>query len=285
MTGPATSRPAVLLREGALWGTAALVVLGAHLGGALWLMHRAEAAAPPGISEPVFVELAPMPTAAAPLDEAETPEITEAAPEPTPEPPPEPEPEPLPEVALEQPLPELEPVPDMSSLFPPPPEAVVLQKSDRPKDRPEPKEPEPVAKVVKKQPEQKKKDKAPEVQEAREASTTVRAQKADRSAAPAQGAQVSPRQEASWQSKLQSAVGRHMNRTRIPGARGGDVRVTVAFTVTGSGGVTGARLVGTTGDSNRDAALSRQVSRLTRLPPHPSGQNVPITLPVLIQQR
>lgn len=279
------SRPSVLLRESALWGTAALVVLGAHLGGALWLMHRAEAAAPPGIPEPVFVELAPMPTAAAPLDEAETPEITEAAPEPEPEPEPKPEPEPVPEIALDEPLPELEPVPDMNSLFPPPPDAVVLQKSERPKDRPEPKEPEPEPKIVKKQPEQKKKEKAPDEQEARKASTAVRAQQAERSAAPSQGAQVSPRQEASWQSKLQAAVGRHMNRTRIPGARGGDVRVTVAFTVTGSGGVTGARLVGSTGDGNLDAALSRQVSRLNRLPPHPSGKNIPITLPVLIQHR
>lgn len=279
------SRPSVLLRESALWGTAALVVLGAHLGGALWLMHRAEAAAPPGIPEPVFVELAPMPTAAAPLDEAETPEITEAAPEPEPEPEPQPDPEPEPEIALDEPLPELEPVPDMNSLFPPPPDAVVLQKSERPKDRPEPKEPEPEPKIVKKQPEQKKKEKAPDEQEARKASTTVRAQQAERSAAPSQGAQVSPRQEASWQSKLQAAVGRHMNRTRIPGARGGDVRVTVAFTVTGSGGVTGARLVGSTGDGNLDAALSRQVSRLNRLPPHPSGKNIPITLPVLIQHR
>lgn len=274
-----------ILRDGALWGSAALVVLAAHLGGALWLLHRAEAALPPGMPEPVFVELAPLPEAAAPPDEAETPEIQEAAPEPQPEP--EPEPEPQPDFAMDTPLPELEPLPDMNSLFPPPPEAVVLQKSERPKDRPKPREPdpEPQPKLVKKEPPQPKKEKAPEEQQARKASTTVRGQASDRSVAPTQGARVSPRQEASWQSKLQAAVARHMNHTRIPGARRGDVRVTVAFTVTGSGGVTGARLVGSTGDSQRDAALNRQISRLNRLPPHPSGSATPIALPVLIQQR
>ena len=43
------TRRASFLRDGALWGSAALVVLAAHLGGALWMLHRAEAAAPPGL--------------------------------------------------------------------------------------------------------------------------------------------------------------------------------------------------------------------------------------------
>lgn len=262
------SRPSAMLRDGALWGSAALLVLAAHLGGALWLMRQAEAATPPGLPQPVFVELAPMPEAAAPPDETESPEMTEAAPD----------------FVMDEPLPELEPVPDMNSLFPPPPDAVVMQKSDRPKDRPEPKEPEPEPqpKIVKKQPE-KKKDKAPEEQEARKASTTVRAPASDRSVAPSQGAQVSPRQAANWQSKVQSAVSRHMQRTRLVG-RGGDVQVTVAFTISASGGVSGARMVGSTGDGKMDAALNRQIGRLTRLPPHPSGKPMPITLPVLVQR-
>ncbi|MFD2439179.1 hypothetical protein ACFSS8_01960 [Paracoccus kondratievae] len=56
----------LMMREGVLWGSAAVMVLAAHLGGALWILHRAEAATPPGLPEPVFVDLAPMPEAAAP---------------------------------------------------------------------------------------------------------------------------------------------------------------------------------------------------------------------------
>lgn len=253
------------LRESALWGTAAVVVLAAHLGSALWLLRQAEAAAPPGLPEPVFVELAPAPMAAAPLEEVETPEMAEA------------EPEPVPDFVLNEPLPEIEP-PDMDTLFPPPPEAVVLQKSERPKDRPEPKEPE---KIVRKEPEKprEKKEKAPEEQQARKAATTVRAPQGDRSAAPAAG-QPSARQEASWQSKVQSAVARHMR--RVSNLRKTGVTVTVAFTIGADGRVSGGRVLSSTGDARTDAALARQASRMPRLPAPPDGKARPITLPVRI---
>ncbi|MFT4012376.1 MAG: TonB family protein [Paracoccus sp. (in: a-proteobacteria)] len=263
------SRRQGLMREGALWGSAAVLALAAHLGGAIWLMRTAEAAAPPGLPEPVFVELAPMPEAAAPPDEIETPEVEEA------------EPEPVPDLALDEPLPVPEPIPDMDSLFPPPPDAVVIQKSERPQERPEP-EPEP--KQVRKEPEKKPepKKKAPEEQPQRKAQTTVRAAQSDRSAAPAQGAQPSPKQVASWQSRVQAAVARHMQRARVSGRRGAAMQVTVTFTLGGNGAVTGARLLGSTGDAQLDAMLNRQASRMPRLPSHPSGKSVPLTLPVRI---
>ncbi|MFC3569833.1 energy transducer TonB family protein [Paracoccus simplex] len=275
------------LREGALWGGAAVVVLAAHLGGALWIMHGAKAAAPPGLPDPVFVDLAPAPQAAAPLDEAETPDMAEAEPEPEPEPQPEPEPE---EIVLPEPLQELEPLPEMTSLFPPPADAVALQKSARPKERPEREpEPEPEPQVAEKQPEprREKKEKAPQDQPARQATTRLRAPQAERTAAPqAQvGAAPSARQVASWQSKVQAAVARHMHRTRLSAGRGGSVTVTVRFSVDPSGRVAGARLAGSTGDPGIDAALSRQASRMPRMPAPPSGQTVALVLPVKILLR
>lgn len=273
-------KPSPALRDSALWGTAAAVALAAHMGGALWILQRAEAAAPPGLPDPVYVELAPMPEAAAPPDEAETPEMTEAEPES------EPEPEPEPELAM-PPLQELEPLADMNSLFPPPPDAVVLQKSERPPERPDP-EPEPERKVVEKQPEpkkRKKKEKAPEEQPARQATTRVRAPQSDRTAAPqAQAGTPSPRQVASWQSKVQAAVARHMQRTRFNG-RGDTMTVTVRFSVDPSGRVAGASLASSTGDARIDSALNRQASRMPRLPAPPSGKTTALVLPVKIVLR
>lgn len=69
-----------ILREGALWGGAAALVLAAHLGGGLWLLHSAKAATPQGLPDPVFVDLAPMPQAAAPLDAAESPNWPQPSP-------------------------------------------------------------------------------------------------------------------------------------------------------------------------------------------------------------
>lgn len=262
-----TARSTMALRDGALWGGAAVLVLAAHLGSALWLLHSAKAAAPPGLPEPVFVELAPAPQAVAPPEEEEMPEMVEA----------EPEPEPV----IDLPLPELEQVPDMNTLFPPPPDAVVLQKSERPKDRPK-EEPEP--KIVEKKPVEKKrevKERAPEKQEARKATTQVRAPKSDRTAAPTADAGVaSPRQVASWQSKVNSAVSRHMKRTRIKVQ--GAIVVNLNFTIDPSGRVAGARLASSTGNATNDAAISRQVARMPRLPPHPSGKSMTLTLPVRI---
>lgn len=268
-----STRSSMMLRDGALWGSAAVLVLAAHLGGAMWILHTAKAAAPPGLPDPVFVELAPMPQAAAPPEEEEMPELAEAEPEPEPEP------------VIDLPLPELEQIPDMNTLFPPPPDAVVLQKSERPLERPEkPQEPEP--KIVEKQPEPKKrevKERAPEKQEARKATTQVRAPKSDRTAAPTSDAGVaSPRQVASWQSRISGTVARHMKRTRLPSRRGGSVTVMVVFTVDPGGRVGGVRVNGSTGDAKLDAALQRQAARLPKLAPPPTGKSTPVTLPVRI---
>lgn len=266
----AASSPA--LREGALWGGAAALVLAAHLGGAMWFLHSARAATPPGLPEPVFVELAPLPEAAAPPEETEAPEMAEAAPEPPPE------------FDLAEPLPELEPIPDMNSLFPPPPDAVVLQRSERPKERPPEPEPEPEPRRVQKQPEPKTREtkrRASEEQQARKASTQLRAPQSSRTAAPqTQAGAASPRQVASWQSRVNAAVARHMLRTPLRQTRGQSVTITVSFSVDPSGRVGAVRVNGSSGDAHIDSALQRQASRLPRLPAPPGGRSVPIVLPV-----
>ncbi|RDW12762.1 energy transducer TonB family protein, partial [Paracoccus thiocyanatus] len=100
----------------------------------------------------------------------------------------------------------------------------------------------------------------------------------------AQAGTPSPRQVASWQSKVQSAVARHMQRTRFSG-RGGSVTVTVRFSVDPGGRVAGASLASSTGDARIDAALSRQASRLPRLPAPPTGRTTSLVLPVKIVLR
>lgn len=280
-----TARMPQLLRETASWGGAATLVLGLHLGGALWLIQRTEAITPPGLPDPVFVELAPMPTAAAPPDEAEQEEIAEAAPEPESQP--EPEPEPEPEIAL-PPLHELAPLPDMNTLFPPPPDAGALAQSARPPERPEPEPPEPqreqrTAEPRREETPRRVREKAAEQQPARAARTQLRAPPGERTAAPqAQAGAVSQKQVASWQSKVQSAVARHMRRTRLNG-RGGTVTVNISFSVNPSGQVAGARLASSTGDARIDQALSHQAARLPRLPAPPTGRTTTLVLPVQIR--
>ena len=56
------------LRDSATWGAAGAVALSLHVGGAVWLLQKAEAAQIAGLPDPVYVELAPMPQAAAPLE-------------------------------------------------------------------------------------------------------------------------------------------------------------------------------------------------------------------------
>lgn len=279
-----SGRAPPILREVAIWGGAAAMVAGLHLGGALWLLRQAEAAAPAGLPDPVYVELAPLPTAAAPPDAVEQEEMAEAAPEPEPEPAPEPEPEP--EIAL-PPLQELAPLPDMNTLFPPPPDAVALAQSRRPPERPEPEpEPEPekrTAEPRREEQREKVREKAAEQQPARAARTQLRAERGERSAAPqAQAGAPSQKQVASWQSKVQSAVARHMRRTRLNG-RGGTVTVNISFSVSPGGQVAGARLASSTGDARIDQALSRQAARLPRLPAPPTGKTTTLVLPVQIR--
>lgn len=269
------------------WTTAGAVVVAGHIGLAYWLMQT-EASQIAGLPDPVYVDLAPMPEAAAPLDQAETQEQAEIKPEPDPEPVEE---EPEEEVAdfTPPPLPELEPLPDLSTLIPPPEDAVVLTKSERPRERPDRTEPEPeperereVAK--KEEPKKERRRRQPEQQQ-QERRTRVDAPQGQRTAAPRANAGNAPTQQqaATWLSQVNSRVARHMARTRLPGRRG-SMQVTVSFTVTAGGQVTGVR-VNSTGDGAIDQALNRQASRLPSMPPPPGGGSKSMQLPVVVRSR
>lgn len=269
-----SSRSGNFLRDSAAWGTAGLIVLTAHVATAAWLMRDAEAAQISGLPEPVFIDMAEMPTAEAEQEEVEQVEQEQSEPEPEPD-------------FSELPLPELEPLPDMNSLFPPPPDAVVLQRSERPKPRPEkPEEPKVVERREREpEPERKREPrKEPEAVQQR-AATRLDAPRAERTAArSAPAGNVTRRQAESWQSTVQSRVARHMNRARMPGRRG-SLTTQVSVSISASGTVTGARVNGTTGDPAIDAALSRQAARMPNLPPHPSGAAQSLVVPVTVQFR
>lgn len=271
------------------WGVAGAVVLAAHIAAASMLM-RSEASQIAGLPDPVYVDLAPMPEAAAPLDEVETEEMAETKPELDPEP--EPEPEPEEEIAefTPPPLPELEPLPDLSTLIPPPEDAVVLTRSERPRERPDRTEPEPEPErereVAKKEEPKKERRRQPEQQQ-QERRTRVDAQQSQRTAAPRANAGNAPtqRQVASWQSQIATRVARHMRRTRLPGNVRGNLNVTVAFTITAGGQITGVRVLSATGDPRVDQAINRQASRLPSMPPPPGGTSRPFEIPVVVQGR
>ncbi len=275
------------LRDSFAWGTAGAVVLAAHVTGAVWLMQKAEASQISGLPDPVYVELAPMPEAAAPLAEEEAIDQKEASGAAA-EPEPESEPEELAEIPLPE-LPQLEPLPDLSTNVAVN-DAVVLNRSERPPERPEVKEkqPEPEREIAKREEpkkEEPKERKKPAASAAASNRTTrLDAQQGQRTAAPRaqQGSPSSPRQVASWQSKVNGAVARHMKRTRLPNARDGAIQATLQFTISGGGQVTGMRVTSSTGNPAMDSAIDRQAGRMPRLPAHPSGTSQTLVLPVLI---
>ncbi|HRM74929.1 MAG TPA: TonB C-terminal domain-containing protein, partial [Paracoccus sp. (in: a-proteobacteria)] len=175
---------------------------------------------------------------------------------------------------------------------PPPPDAVVLQKPARPKERPEPPKEElaeaPREKTPEKEPEPRKtrEKKAPEVQPSRKATTELKAARGERTAAPqAQAGAPSKKQVANWHSKVNAAVARHMKRAQSRLSGRGSVTVNIRFSIDPSGQISGARLAGSTGNAKNDSVLSSQIARLPRMPAPPSGKSTPMVLPVLLELR
>ena len=289
-----TGRAGRVIREGALWGGASVLVVALHLGGALWIMRQAEAAAPPGLPEPVFVDLAPAQEVAkepvAPV-EAHVEEAVE------PEPRPEPEPEEVAKPLDLPPLPELEPLDDMAELFPPaPPELetppeVVLNTSARPQRRPqrepeqqrrpeprraERREPEP-----QRQAEPRRQEQAPPQQQ--------QARRADQGAGGSGAAGPSPQQKASlmsqWGGQIRSCISRRASAPR--GVREGG-RVTLNLSVSRSGSIQGVGIAGSSGNGALDEAAVRAAQRAGRCPRAPAqltDASYSFQLPINLQVR
>ncbi|MGN7871118.1 energy transducer TonB [Paracoccus sp. 22332] len=271
-----TRRASRAIREAALWSGASALVLAVHLGGALWLMRQAEAAAPPGLPQPVFVDLAPAAEeateeAVAPTEEPAAEPVEEAAEEPVePEPEPEPEPEEVAEPLELPPLPELAPLDDMAELFPPaPPELdtppeVVLNSSARPQRRPErtpepepQREPEP-RREPRREPQPQRQAEPRQEQPARQ-QPARRAEQGQQGATGRTGAsaQQRARDEASWKQQVGACILR--SASRVSGARGS--RGVVNLVIARNGRVQAASLGGTTGNARVDREIARAMGR------------------------
>ncbi|MCZ0960614.1 TonB family protein [Paracoccus benzoatiresistens] len=297
-----SGRAGRVIREGALWGGASALVLALHLGGALWIMRQAEAAAPPGLPEPVFVDLAPAEEVAeesvAPTEEPVD-DAAEEPVEPEPQPEPEPEPEPAPEEVAEPldlpPLPELEPLEDMAELFPPaPPELetppeVALNSSARPQRRPE-REPEP---EPQRQAEPRRERPQPEPQRQaeprrQEQPAQQQARRAPQGAGGSGATGPSPQQKASlmsqWGGQIRSCISRRASAPR--GVREGG-RVTLNLSVSRNGSIQGVGIQGSSGNPALDQAAVQAAQRAGRCPRAPAeltdasyGFQLPINLQV-----
>lgn len=283
-----TGRAARAIRAGALWCGALALVLALHLGGALWIMRQAEAAAPPGLPEPVFVDLVPAETTQEP-----DPRTDETVPEPSgtaaetpaaPEPPPPPEPEPEPDKVAEPlslpPLPELMPLDTTKGLLPPaltpvelPPPAA-LTASARPERRPErtavpPRERE-SRQDARRDPEPQRQSE-PRRQE-QPAPRQQQARQAPQGAAGSGSTGPNPRQKASlmaqWGGQIRACISRRASAPR--GVREGG-RVTLALTVSRSGSIERADIAGSSGNRTLDQAAVQAAQRAGRCPRAPAG--------------
>lgn len=283
-----TGRGGRVIREGALWGGASVLVVALHLGGALWIMRQAEAAAPPGLPEPVFVDLAPAEEVAEePVAPAEEPV--------EPEPRPEAEPEEVAKPLDLPPLPELEPLDDMAELFPPaPPELetppeVVLNSSARPQRRPQ-REPE-----QQRQPEPRRAERREPQRQAeprrqeQPAPQQQQARRADQGAGGSGAAGPSPQQKASlmsqWGGQIRSCISRRASAPR--GVREGG-RVTLNLSVSRSGSIQGVGIAGSSGNGALDEAAVRAAQRAGRCPRAPAqltDASYSFQLPINLQVR
>ncbi len=246
------------------WTMAGIAVAALH-GGGVWLalnwpQPSVAAGDPPAA---IMMELAPL--AVAPevpqQDIAPGPQMVEAEeqPEPEPEKPveeevtpePEPPPEPLEETEIKPPeTPKVEKA-----------EVVLPPKVEPPKPKPKPKK--------------KRQKAAPRTT----APPSSQAQRADRSAAPAEGmsSSMSP---ATWRGALMAHLNRHK---RFPSGAAGTGVATVAFTIDRSGRVLSARLVRSSGDAALDAeatSLPRRASPVPPPPPSVGGGSITLAVPV-----
>jgi len=242
------------------WTAAGLAVIGLHAGG-LWLARNwpQPADGTGGAPAAIMMELSPL--AVAPdlpqQNIAPGPQMTEAEDQPAPEPE-----KPTEEKA--EPKPESNPVETKVT----PPERPKAEKAEvvlPPKT--EPKASQPRAKTKQKA--------APRTT----APPGSQARRADRSAAPADGASAAMAQ-ASWRGALMA----HFNRLkRFPSGAAGTGTATVAFTIDRSGRVLSSRLVRSSGDIALDAealSLSRRASPVPAPPPSVGGGSITIAVPI-----
>lgn len=262
------------------WTAAVAIVTAAH-GGAIWMALNwtapAEAAGEPPAA--VMIELAPLAVSpdAPPQDVAPGPEMTEAQAEPTPETPdkpvekPDEKPDPVVQETVEQPV---EKPPEKPNA-----EAVLTPTPERLKPEPVKKKATPKVKTAeKKKPIDPKKKSAPQTT----APPTSQARRADRAAAPfSSSSPDSSMSPATWRGALMAHLNRHK---RYPAGATTTGVVTVAFTIDRSGRVLSARLVRGSGDAALDNEAVALARRASPVPPPPAnvggGGSIVLAVPI-----
>ena len=179
-------------------------------------------------------------------------------------------------------MPPIPPLPafDAAALLPPPVSA------ERPPARPRKRttqERQPAAEAPERTATADKPLKSKEAEPAPAASRATAAKSAPRPAAQASGTGkgAGAKAEASWRASASAAVARHMQRGRY--STRGPVSATISLTVNAAGRITGASVSSGAGAS-LDAALTRQIRRLGRLPAPPMGKPLSAVVPVRIMQ-
>jgi len=231
------------------WGLCLLLVLGVHVGIALWSLYWRPESKPIELAPPppaMMVALAPAAAAAA------------AAPS-APPPPPEPAAEPEPVV---QPKPIEAPKPKLA--LPPP----------KPKPKPKPPKPKTEAKPVQKAaPKPEQKSEQQQVAQSQSQSSAPAASNAAPSNAAPSGQAGSPESSnalPSWQGILRAHLSRYKRYPPESRRRGDEGTVTLRFKIDGQGRLLSYELVRRSGRTALDQATLQMIRRAEPLPPPPA---------------
>lgn len=217
------------------WGVSLLLVLGIHVGLALWSLYWQPQAAPIELPPPaMLIELPPAPPA------------PPAAP-PPPEPVRAPEPPPQPKV-IEAPKPKL--------ALPPPPKP--RPKPPKPKQEPKP-EPKPRPPV----------EPPPSTAPVSDSVPTPNAKPAAQPS-PQAGSPASSKAKVSWQSRLLAHLNRYKRYPEDARRRGQEGVVKLRFVVDGSGNVLKFELADRSGSPSLDRATLQMIRRAQPLPAPPA---------------
>ncbi|HTJ01287.1 MAG TPA: energy transducer TonB [Methylovirgula sp.] len=275
------------------WVVAALIVVALHVGIGLFFILTRKPDLPAGApTNTVMIDLAPVATSAAPPQEQAAPPTPQDTlqPEPTPptdQPPPPPEPtlqtppettpvtppEPTPPAPSELQTQELPVVPNAEAILPPPPKPTVDEKKIEEQKQQQQKI-EKQKEIQREKLREEKAEKAAKAKQAAKARAAAQASRASREGGPAPGA--SRMSISAWQSIVQARVNGAASSLHGSGEGGS---VSIAFTVTASGGVGGARVVGSSGNPTMDRMALSIAHRLGRLPPPPNG-TITVRVPV-----
>jgi len=306
-TTPQSGRPS-RIGELALWSTAGMVVLTAHIAAAAVLLRQEPApAADQGPPAAIMIELAAVPEAANTEEDEVSEEqvnsevIVSKQAEPVEEPLPEPIPEPLPE-PVEPPPPEevVEPVEPEPVEPPPVEEPEIVEETPEPPPEPDvdPLEQQMLAAlenvevplpVMRPPPPAPKKDPPRKVQAKQQPQASKAAREAKLQAKQSERAAASKTSEgksapsvspAKWQSRLMAHIRRRQRYPSSARANGETGTPQVRFRIDNGGNVISVSLIRSSGSATLDDAAVALIHRSSPVPAPPAGVSNTITAPI-----